>query len=168
VTLTGSTLQDKPIESYTKTRTPLPPSRLNSNALLLSWILMKKPLLMIYVTKLIARCRMLLLQRLTLAPFTLLHASACSLIRICRSFKFKMLNLLIRQPILLLPSQLSHALKSYMRSHSRTPTRRPTRSHTLLPLDCTELLILTLQRRSSCKRDVVSCANRQATELLNA
>src|SRR5690349_21822597 len=122
---------------------------------------MKKPSLTTSVTKLIARCRMLLLQRSTLAPFTPLHASACSLIRICRSFKFKMPALLYASPTFLLPSQLHHTLKSHTRSHSRAPTRRPTRSHTLLCLDCTEFLILTLQRRSSCKRDVVSSVNRQ-------
>jgi len=121
---------------------------------------MKKPSLTTSVTKLIARCRMLLSLRLTLAPFTPLHASACSLIRICRSFKFKMLALLYASPTLLLPSQLHHALKSHMRSHSRAPTRRPTQSRTLLPLDCIELPILTLRRRSSCRRDVASSVNR--------
>jgi len=129
---------------------------------------MKKPSLTTSVTKSIARCRMLLSQRSTLAPFTPLHASACSLIRICRSFKFKMLDLLARRPILQLPFQLHHAPKSHMRSHSITPIRRPTRSLMLLRLDCTELPILTLLRRSSCKRDDVSCVSRQVIELLNA
>ena len=129
---------------------------------------MKKPSLTTSVTKLIARCRMLLSQRSTLLPFTLLHASAYSLIRICRSFKFKMLALLYASPTLLLPFQLHHALKSYIRSYSITPIRRPTRSLMLLRLDCTELPILTLPRRSSCKRDDVSCVSRQVIELSNA
>ena len=129
---------------------------------------MKKPSLMTSVIKLIARCRMLLSQRSTLLLSTLLHASACSLTRTCRSFRHKTAALLHASHMLLLPSQLPHALKSHMRSNSRAPTRRPTRSHTLLCLDYTEFPILTLRRRSSCRRDVASCANRQAIELSNA
>jgi hypothetical protein len=129
---------------------------------------MKKLLLMTSVTKLIARCRMLLLQRSTLAPFTPLYTSACSLIRICRSFKFKMLALLHASPILLLPYYLHHALKTYRRHHSRAPIKRPTRSPMLPPLGCIEPHILTLQRRSWCRRDAALFANKLVTMLLSA
>ena len=80
-------------------------------------------LLMICVIKLIARCRMLLSQRSTLLLSTLLHASACSLTRTCRSFRHKTAALLHASHMLLLPSQLHHAPKSHMRSHSITPIK---------------------------------------------
>ena len=129
---------------------------------------------MICVTKLIARCKLLLSQRLTLSPYTPLHANACSLTRTYRSFRPRTAALLLEASLPLRPTLLLHPTsrapdqKSDMRSNSRAPTRRPTRSHTLLCLDCTELPIPTLQRRSSCRKDAASSANRQDIELSNA
>jgi len=128
---------------------------------------------MIYVTKLIARCRMLLLLKSTLLPFTLLHVSAYSLIRTFKSFKFKNLALQLLLASLLLklllhPTPLLQPMNKF-RARKVKITRRVTRNTTSLPirLGCTEPPILILRRRSSCKRDAALFVSKLVTELLS-
>ena len=135
---------------------------------------MKIPLLTICVIRLIVRCKLLLLQRSTLCLCMLLHANACSSTRTYRSFRPRTTALLLeaslspRPTLLLYPTSRVPDLKLDMRSHKRTPTRRHTRSPTLLHLDCTGFPILTLQRRSSCRKVVASFVNRLGIVLLSA